>query len=403
MKGDRPIAILVVVAITVLAVSAPTAVANERADSQSEVTLTVQVTDPLNNEIDSATVTAEWDGGSTSGETASNGMVLLDVPEGTQVELSVDHHAYVRNSPLVIEEAEGQEINLTVYRKAEGKVNVIENGEPLKNARVLFYQDGELVTQGRTDADGSFSSGTIERGEYHVIAVKEGYFENRTDVEVVDTKEVTLALEQGDVQLQVSVTDDHFTPAEPVKDAEVEIETVGTVLTRTNGKQTVVVPVNSEIEITATKDGYETTTKTVSVGEQDKTVDVTITKEDNLNITSSNQRAVSGENVRLEVTDEYGDAVEGATILVDGEESGTTNADGVARVTLDAEGTVTITAEHEGVTSEDVTVEVISEGEDPSPEATETPEEDSLPVPGFGPGAALLALAGAVLITRRLS
>ncbi len=394
---------MAVVAITVLAASAPTAFGNDRSANQSEVTLTVQVTDPLNNPIDGATVTAEWDGGSTSDDTASNGRVLLDVPQGAEVTLSVEHHAYVRNHPVVVEDAQDQEVDVTVYRKAEGQVEVIEDGEPLRDARVLFYQDGELVTQGRTDAEGAFSSGTIERGEYHVIAVKQGYHTNRTDVEVADTTGVTLSLEQGDVQLQVSVADDHFTPAEPIADAEVEIDTVGTVLTRSNGNQTVVVPVNTDVEITATKDGYESTTKTVSVGEENTAVEAIITREDALNLTASNQRVVSGENVRLEVTDEYGDTVEGASILVDGEEAGSTNANGVATVPLDADGTVTITAEHDGVTSEGVTVEVIAEGEEtPAAESTPTPGDD-LPVPGFGPVVALVALAGAMLITRRLA
>ena len=407
MISDRSITVLFMAVITVLAATAPAAtVAGSAMDNSSDVTLTVTVADRFNSQIGGVTVTAEWDGGSTSGQTASNGMVLLDVPAGADVTLSIDHHAYTRNSPVVVENAQGQEVDITIYSKANGEVKVIEDNTPLRNAQVMFYQGSELVTHDRTDSDGLVDSGTIERGDYQIVAVKEGYFLNQTTVHIADTTEVTLALEEGDVQLQVNVRDDHFTPAEAVGEAEVEIDTVGTVLTRSNGQQTVVVPVNSEIEITATKGDYTSTTTTVSVGETDTSVDVLITREDALNISVSNQRVVSGENVRVEVTDEYEDEVEGATILVNGEAAGTTDADGVARVTLEGDGTVTISAQDAGVTSEEITVEVLGDGDGEPVEAVQDdtePEEEALPVPGFGLLAALLALVGAIAFTRRLS
>lgn len=402
MKRDRSIVVLLVVAVAVLAASSPAAMATgSLTEDSADVTLSITVTDRFGNSISDATVTAEWDGGATSSQTASNGQVLLDVEEDAEVTITVDHHAYTRNQPYVIEEAEGGDHEVTVYRKARGEVQVIENGEPLRNARVQIYQDGDLITQGRTNADGVFESGVIERGDYQILAVKEGYYQNGTVVHVKDTTEVTLALEEGDVQLQVAVKDDHFTPAEPIEDAEVDIETVGTVLTRSNGQQTVVVPVNTDIEITVTKNDYTETTKTVSVGEGDTSVEFTITREDALNISVGNQRVVAGEDVRVEVTDEYGDPVEGATIQVDGEAAGTTDADGVAHVTLEEGGTVSITAVDQGITSEEVTVEIIGD-ETPTAAGTETPEEEPEGVPGFGFLAAALALAGGAMLSRRL-
>lgn len=404
---ERSIVALVVVVLTGLAVASPVAMASGGVSEDStDVTLTVTVTDRFGNGISDVSVTADWKGGASSGQTVSNGQVLLDVEEGAEVTITVDHFAYTRNEPYVVEEAVGQEVEVTVYRKAEGEVKVVTDGEPLRNAQVQFYQDGDLVTQGRTNADGVFASGTIERGDYQVIAVKEGYYQSGSVVHVKDTAEVTLSLEEGDVQLQVTVVDDHFTPGKPVENAEVEIETTGTVLTRTNGQQTVVVPVNTDVEVTVTKDGYTETSKTVSVGEGDTNAEFTINREDALNISVGNQRVVAGEDVRVEVTDEYGDPVEGATIQVDDETAGTTDAEGVAKVPLEASGTVSIAATDSGVTSEDVTVEVIGD-ETPTEARTETPEEEGEDedesVPGFGLLAAALALAGTALLSRRLA
>lgn len=394
--------VLFVTVITVLAAGSPVAVAS----SSSDVTMIITVTDRFGNGISDATVTAEWEGGSTSDQTAANGQVLLDVEEGAEVTITIDHHSFTRNEPFVVDEAQGQEVEVTVYRKAEGEVQVIEDGEPLKNAKVKFYQDGELVVEGRTNADGVFTSGTVERSEYHVIAVKEGYYQNGTVVQIRETTDVALTLEEGDVQFQVTVKDDHFTPAEPIENAEVDIETVGSVLTRSNGQQTVVVPVNTDLEVTVTKDGYTETTETVSVGEYDTNVEVTVTRQDALNVSVSNQRVVAGEAVRVEVTDEYGDPVEGVTIQVDGEAAGTTDAEGVAKATLEEGGTVTITAVDQGVTSEPVTVEVVgddtpTETETGTETGTETPEGEG--VPGFGFVPAALALVGAALVSRRLA
>jgi predicted secreted protein len=380
--------------------------------NQAEVTLTVTVVDEFDNPISGATVEAEWDGGSDSGQTASNGKVFLDVEEGADVSLTVDHVAYTRNNPLLVSNAEEEEVSMTVYRKSEAEVKVTQDDEPLRNARVLLYKGGNLADRGRTNQDGLYVSEEIERGDYRVLAVKEGYYRNQTDVTVSDSTRVNLQLSEGTVQLTVSVNDDHFNPARSVEGAEVEVENVGTLQTRSSGQQTVSVPVNAQLDVSVTKDGYESETRDVTVRESDREVEFTISREDELNLTAGNSRVVAGENVRLEVVDEYGTPVEGAAVLVDGEQVGSTDGNGVYRVALEAAGNATITAEHDGVTSGEVTIEVISTDEDtptPTETATGVPTDSpsptagdgGLPVPGFGLLPALVALAAAALVTRR--
>lgn len=416
MTRDRLAVLLVaLVALSASAAVAAPAGASDAAEASGDtpdVTLTVTVTDNFNNPIQDATVVASWDGGETTGTTVSNGKTFVDVPEGATVEITVKHGAYVRNNPVVVEDASEQEVQVKVFRKAEASVTVTDqDGEPIADAKVTLFKRGNVAASGRTDGQGVFDSGTIEKGDYHVVAVKSGFFTNETDVRVQDSTDLSLGLRQGTVTVQFEVTDDHFSPAKPIEGADIQIQNVGTLKTTSDGTQTAAVPVNSDVEISVTKDGYETTTRTIRIGESSRDVSFTINRENALTLEPDNQQIVAGTKVRLTVTDEYGDTVEGATILVDGEEVGTTGADGTFQATLDSAGTHDIVAKHEGVTSSTVTVEAIEPGGEDTATATTKPDTETpsatetgtstLPVPGFGVGAALLALLGTVAVLRR--
>lgn len=409
-------------------VAAPGADPAHAASAQSDATLTVHVVDDIGDDVQGATVTATWDGGETSSDTLPNGEAGLAVPRNTELEITVAHDAYVRNSPvtLTVEDAE-HEIQVGVAGKAEARLTVTDDGSPVEDARVAMWKRGQednATIEGRTDADGIFESGTVEVGTYTVLAVKAGYLENRTTVEVAGATESTLELEGETVTVEVTVEDDHFDEARPVESARVEFEgpTSTTVSTGGNGEGTVGLPVNAEYAVTVTKDGYATTTRQVSIGEERKSLRFTVNRADALHVETVNQRIVVGENVQVEVTDEYGETVEGATVRVDGEAVGETNADGVYRAAIDSAGNHTIAVERDGTSSGEVTVEGVSTGGGSTPTddvtsstATETVTETTTgtevapELPDIGQpstavqiGAAVVGVLLAFLVVRRL-
>lgn len=370
MKAHR-LAVALVVLLTTSSIVGAAAVSSttERAGvnaGQGTVTLTVAVTDNANDDVSGAELTAFWDGGSNTAQTASNGKAFLDVPSGTDVKIYVNHSAYTLNNPVVVEDASQQDVSIETSLKADAQVTVVEDGTPIQDAQVLMYKegDGRTAASGRTDGSGVFTSGTIEQGTYRVVAFKEGFFRNETTVEVRDTTETTVAITEGTVTVDISVKDDHFDPARTIEDAQIQIEgpTSATLSTGGSGSGTIGLPVNAEFTISITKDGYTSKTRTVTIGEESRTVAFTITKEDALNVEAVNQRIVVGEAVQLSVTDEYGDPVEGASVVVDGETVGQTDAEGVYRATVDSSGSHTITVNEDGVTSSEVTVEGVSSG-----------------------------------------
>lgn len=418
MKFNRlAVALVVLLTMSSLAVAAaPTVDGAGAATEQSMVTLTVTVTDNFNNGISDAKLTASWDGGSNTARTASNGKAFLDVRKGADVEISIDHGAYTRNNPVIVEDASEQDLSIVVSRKGEARVTVVDEGSTVQDAQVVLYKEGQdrAAARGQTGSDGVFSSDTIERGDYRLIAVKEGYLRNETSIAVRDTTETTVSLTEGTVTVDVTVEDDNFDPAKAIEGVQIAVEgpTSATLQTSGSGTGTIGLPVNADYTITVTKDGYTTKSRTVQVGESSRSLSFTISREDALTVEAVNQRVVVGENVQLEVTDEYGNAVEGASISVDGETVGETDAEGVYRASIDSEGSHAITAEADGVTSSEVTVEGVSSGgATPGGEQTDTSEDPNAPpeLPDFSQptsamkiGAAAAGVLLAFLFVRRL-
>lgn len=374
---QQTLAVVLVVLVSAAGGLAAVGTTADVADAQAPVTITVTVTDDFNNAIRGATVTATWDGGSDSADTASNGKAFLDVPEGADVNLTVTHHAYTLNNPVVVEDAEAQDVHIEVFRKANAEVTVRSGDSPVRGADVVLTKAGQQrpAASGTTDADGLFTSDTIEKGTYSVAVVEEGYLRNTTTVEVRDTTATTVQLEEGTTTVTFTVRDENLDPPKPVEDASLSIEgPISTTTTSTtgSGERTLGLPANAEFEVTVTKDGYNSLTRTIEIGEQDRTFAFAIHREPAVTVEAVNQRVVVGENVQVTATDAYGERVAGATVRLDGEAVGQTDADGVYRVTIEEAGEHTITvatADAEG----SVTVEGVSAGGDTdTPTATDT-------------------------------
>lgn len=390
--------LVAVVLVSLVALGTPAA-------GQETATLTVTVVSGSDTPIGGATIEATWEGGETTATTAGNGKAFVDVPQGADVNLSVESEDFVRNTPKLVEDASSRDVTVEVARKGEFTLHVTDADGAVENARVSLASDGVTIVQGRTNASGYFTSGTVERGGYVLDAFKSGYHRNITRVTVDASTAADLTMRTGTVNVQFEVLDDHFSPPRTLTDAQVEVGDIGTQRTA-GGSVTFSLPVNTRYQISATKEGYRTNETAVYVGTGESTRTLTIQRERALDAEAANERVVVGEQVQVTVRNAYGEAVEGATVLVDGDGGGETDANGVARVAIESEGDHTVVASLDGVRSDGVTVQGVSVGDSSDGEATgtDTPGAGTqVPMPGFTPVTvvlAVLALAGVALLGR---
>jgi PGF-CTERM protein len=398
---------LVVAAVVILALSAAPAAA-----TQSQTTLTVSVVDGDDTAVGDATVTATWDGGERTATTASNGRAFVDVPEGADVTLEVDHENYTRNFPVVVEDATERDVTIRVSLKGEATVSVTDGeDEPLANATVQFRQNGRTVVEGDTDAEGRFESGTIERGTYTVRAVKPGYVRESITARVRAHSSHDLSLERGSVRLEVTAVDDHFDPPERLENAVVRVDDADGEVARvraSGGTASLSVPVNTRYTVTVTKEEYLESSRSLTVRESDRSLEVATQRVPSLTVEPLSDRVVVGETTRLRVVNAYGEPVANVTVRKNGEAVGETDAAGELLATVDTAGENEFRAVGDDLESDPVVVEGIvpSDEETATATATETATETATDGTdgdgaGFGALAALAALAAALVVARR--
>ncbi|MFB6079493.1 MAG: carboxypeptidase regulatory-like domain-containing protein [Haloferacaceae archaeon] len=397
-------AVVVIAALGLMATAAGPVVAQS-----DTITLTVSVVDQDGDPVPNATVTASWDGGSTHRTTAANGKVFLDVPAGETVTFAVDHPDYVRNRPFRATRTDAGTVTIPVARTAGFTVAAADDaGDPIEGATVSVARKGRVVARGHTDADGRYSTGAIEVGTYDISVTKPDYLTRRLTEDLGGAVTRRLTLETGSVEYRVRVRDDHFDPPRPIANATVQVGSLGSVRTLSDGQGSIGVPVNTVQTVEVTKPGYRTVTQRVQVGESPGNVTIATRRSANVSVVATNRRVVVGERVTVEVRDAYGDPVEGATVLMDGSSVGTTGADGRFAVPVEERGSHELRGRVNALTSDPVTVEgvVPADGETPTTTATATDDGTASGLaPGFGVGAAvaalaLIALAG--LVGRRL-
>ncbi|MCU4802751.1 carboxypeptidase-like regulatory domain-containing protein [Halobacteria archaeon HArc-gm2] len=401
MIPTRVHATVFLVAALCLSVGAPAVVAG-----QTNVTLTVTVVDQDGDTVSDVDISATWDdGGPVNETTRSNGQALVDVPEGANVTISVHDEDYVRNAPLVIEDAETGEVDVEVAEAGSATVDVVDAQGSVANAKVQLYDGDDRIADARTGSDGSFTTRDIEQGDYEVRVWKEGYLRSATDLTVDGDVSHEVEIEQDSRLLQVTVSDDHYSPPQAVANATVRVGGRNTVATLSNGEATVQVPVNANYDVTVTKDGYETNETSVRVREEAESANLTIQRTDAISLAVANERVVPGESTRVTVTDEYGDPVSGADVSIEGESAGTTNDDGVTSVTVESAGTQDLTA-----TSGDLEATANVTGVQVGGESTDTAsatenatgtETSDFSGPGFTVAGAIVALLAAGLLARR--
>ncbi|MFB6299156.1 MAG: hypothetical protein ABEH65_02740 [Halobacteriales archaeon] len=360
------------------------------ADS-ANVTVTVTVVDQRGDPIRNAELIATWTDGSTTAVTKSNGQALLDVPRGARVTLTVNHRIYTRNRPFVIESATEETVTVEIARKSEATITVTGDDGPIEGARVRFIHDGHIVHNGTTGVDGTIESGVVEAGIYRLEVFKSGYYHKSVSAEIRRETTREIAMKSGVVTLTFRIIDTNLDPPEPVADATIRGEELGSVRTQQNGVQQVSVPVNTELSVTIEKEGYRTVTRSIAIGESDRQINITTRKKRRISFEVLNDRVVVGERVRVAVTDQYDEPIAEATVLFDGEPAGTTNAEGVALLSIDTPGRHEISVKANDQTSDTRTVVGVRP-------ATTTAGTTQTPIEDGGSDGGGTELAGVIVI-----
>lgn len=401
-----------VLALLLIASVAVGGIGTATADTAVKVTVVTQGGNPVSG----ATLNATWDGGSTTATTVSNGQTFIDVPEDKEVAIEVQSDSYVRNDPYVIEnpgDVGDDGVEIGVYEDALATITV-ENtqGNAVPNAEVTLVKNDSAVIDGETDQNGQIESDYIEVGTdepYELTVEKRGYLSNTTTLQVQGHVRPTVTLQRGQVQASITVVDPYFDPPRPIENVTVQVGSVATSQTLSNGAQTFQVPVNSEPTVALSKPGYASSEAALVVEESSVDETFYISRAPNLTVDRSADQVVVGENVELNVTDEYDDPVPNATVTLDGTEVGTTNVRGLVTVPVESAGELTYTVTAKG-TSKSVTVVGFDPDatdtpspttEQPTTETTEADDTGSAFGPGFGVVAALVGLLALAALGRR--
>lgn len=376
--------------------------------SAQEVDVTTIVASVENTDdeaIRGATVMADWSDGSTSSVTASNGMALLDVPKDEQIELTMEHPEYTLNFPVAIEEPAGQQVTLSVAEKAS--LTVVTNGgdsRTITGATVELVQDDRTVVEAQTDQSGQIESGTIEAGRYIIDVRQPGFFDLRRIVNLEQNKRITLSLEPGGVTYEFKITDPHFDPVRPVEDAVISIPDVGDFRTLGDGRTVARVPVNTEVDISVTKQGYQEVKRAVNISEERGNITFEISRTPQFIIQSGNERVIAGEKVGVTVTNAYGEPAEDVVVRRNGQRIGRSDENGDMQVEIPEAGEFTLTAGTGSLSSEDLTVIGVNPSRTDTEAATPTPTStggSSGFVPGLGFSVGIISLLCFGVIARR--
>lgn len=406
--------LFVSIAVTALVIATLASGAVGGAAAQEDVTLSVTIVDPDGETLGNVDVVATWgDNGETkTSTTAPNGQVLFGVPRGADVQIQIEDDTYMRNFPYVVENVSDEDVEVPVSESGTATVTVEDSNGPVENAKVWIYQGSRYVDTRQTGPNGMSTTDPLEQRSYGMRVLKAGYITNDTGITIgPGTNNKTVQIRRDTVEVEFRVTDDQFATPRPIENATVNIQSGASLRTFTNGFASTSLPVNREYTVTVSKDGYDSVTRTLQVGEEATSLNVSIQRTAAISVSADNDRVVVGESTSVTVTDEYGERVSGATVIVNGTEVGQTDANGRATVPIDAAGGATINVRSDGLSAA-VVVEGVRPAPDETPtstatmtetvtetdQATATPAEDG---PGFGIAAALLALAGTLLLARR--
>lgn len=352
----------------------------ETTTAQEFGTAEVQVVDRSGNPVGGVEVTAVWDDGEGTDTTRSDGRALIDVPADTTVEFSVEHPdgEFVKNhQPVEASDVAGDTVTIEMAEPGNAAITVVDtNGNPVDGVQLSLYHDGDtrLVGTESTDSDGTAVFSDIEQRAYDIETLRAGYntVESSFDLDSADVSE-ELEIESNRVDVQFTVVDDHFDPAEPVGDAIIDIEGFGTLppTFSDDGTQDQSLPVNDEYEITVDKEGYDAVTETLTVDEEPTSLNVSIQRTPEITIEQLQSAVVTDEMTLATIRNAYGEPVEGASVSINDESVGQTDAQGQIFFNITATGENEISASFGGLTATSTIV-----GVEPSADTPADPDAD---------------------------
>lgn len=141
--------------------------------------MTVAVVDSNGDPVGNLDLTVSWASGSKNITTASNGKAFVDVPNGTDIEITVHDEEYVRNSPFVKFNVGSEEVKVPVSLGGQATLTVQSANGPESDATIEVYDSGISVETLTTDAKGEATTRRLERGQYGIRVTKPGFSSTR--------------------------------------------------------------------------------------------------------------------------------------------------------------------------------------------------------------------------------
>ncbi|WP_302082800.1 carboxypeptidase regulatory-like domain-containing protein [Salinibaculum rarum] len=402
----------VITTLLVVSVLAPGAIGGAAAQDDT-VTVTLAVVDSDGDPVGDTDVSVTWDGGAggpINVTTAGNGKAFVDVPRDADLEIDVHDDRYVRNKPYLELGAKEEEVRVPVSLSGQATVTVQNDNGPISDATVRLFDGASRVDSVSTGADGNATTRRLERGQYQLRVVKPGFYANESSLTLTEESQKQVTLERGTVSVDFRVVDDHFEEDRPIENATVQVSQLGfSSRTFEGGQTSTSAPVNREYTVEVSKPAYDSLTQQFVVEEEPASVELVVSRSDQLNVEPDNDRVVVGESTSITVTDEYGEPVSDAAVEVGGQSVSETDEEGRTEFTIDSAGSVTVSVSDAGLSSS-VTIEGVETNSELTPGQTATgdeqtgdSEDDSAgdSGPGFGVAVTVAALVGALVLARR--
>ena len=236
----------------------------------------------------------------------------------------------------VVGTIDGEPFELTIQISDDGEVDVIDDTLDEDVLEAIDASGAQVVGDAVEEIE-------LEVGEH--ADLDPGESASYTFVHAaVDTENLTArSTDRGEIAvvdetrlLNVTVEDED---GDPLEDAEVSVENGVDVsnMTDADGLTTFELP-DGDYTVTGEKDGYEDASTDVTIDGEDENITLTLAEEDDRDPPTPRPPTPPADEFDLTVlvTDQFGEAIEDATVDINGE-SLTTDADGEATITLEAD------------------------------------------------------------------
>jgi hypothetical protein len=267
---------------------------------------------------------------SQQGSTDEQGVADFRVTAEETYTVNVRAPSYQARSTDVEMALDSKSVQFLLYRDDRFALVIKDSadGSPVKDAEV--FVDG--VSKGITDSKGAITL-ELPRGKiYNIKVIKEGYADYSDKVIIREEDAlITVPIDKAHYKAFVMVYDQEKHPVEGVK---VQVNGSGSAITDAYGKVAISDLLSGSYAISAEKEGYQpaNTTFTVSADGQEVIIPVRFGQA----------------SLLLYVQEPDGKMIQGAQVLVNGEEAGITDAHGQFTTHVTVNSPVTINTTKEG-------------------------------------------------------